>query len=171
MRYQLLPLLALLPATLAAQQPQPQPKMPPTCTTPNHAAFDYWVGEWVVADTAGKDIAESSITKLADGCAVLEVWRPKQGPPGTSLNWFETTDKQWHQVWVAGATPSVTFIGNVVDGAMVMTTAGPGPGPQGRWARGRWLLRPGGVVRQIFENSTDGKSWSVGFVGDYRRKH
>ena len=67
----------------------------------------------------------------------------------------------------------MTFIGNVVDGAMVMTTAGPGPGPgpQGRWARGRWLIRPGGVVRQIFENSTDGKSWSVGFVGDYRRKH
>ena len=162
------PILLLFPAVLAAQQPQPQPKMPPKCTTPNHAAFDYWVGEWIVADTTGKDVAESSITKLADGCAVHEQWRPKQGPPGTSMNWFETTDKQWHQVWVSGATPSTLFVGGAPDGTMAMSTLG--PDPTGHWARMSWVKRPGGVVRQTFDISTDGKVWMAAFVGDYRPK-
>lgn len=168
MRSRLCTLLALLPAALAAQQPQPQPKMPPTCTTPDHAAFDYWVGEWVVADTTGREIAESSISKLADGCAVLEQWRPKQGPTGTSMNWFEVTDQKWHQLWVTGATPSVHFVGKAPDGTMELTTQG--AGPNGRWARMRWVRRPGGVVRQIAESSTDGATWTTSFIGDYRPK-
>jgi hypothetical protein len=49
-----------------------------------------------------------------------------------------------------------------------LTTQGAGPG--GRWARMRWVRRPGGVVRQIAETSTDGTTWTTSFVGDYRPK-
>ncbi|HQW65428.1 MAG TPA: hypothetical protein PLJ23_00220 [Gemmatimonadales bacterium] len=169
MRRLLLSLSLVVPAAMSAQQqPATPPQRPPTCTTPTHAAFDYWVGEWIVADTTGRDIAESSITKLADGCAVLEQWRPRGGPQGTSLNWVETTDGKWHQRWISGASPSVLFVGGATDGIMQLTTQG-GPATK-QWARMTWLKRPNGVVRQIFENSTDGTTWTASFVGDYRPK-
>ena len=91
-----------------------------------------------------------------------------RGPQGTSLNWVEATDGKWHQRWIAGASPSMLFVGEATDGVMRMTTDGGATGK--RWSRGTWLKRPNGVVRQIFEGSTDGTTWTVSFVGDYRPK-
>lgn len=162
-RLLLLATLILIPALLIGQQPAPA-----GCVGPNQHAFDYWVGEWVVADTTGRDIAESSVTLLADGCALLEQWRPKGGQTGTSLNWFERSEMKWHQVWLSGSNPSVLFVGGTTDGTMRMTTLG--KDHPGQWARMTWLRREHGVVRQVFENSSDGTNWQASFVGDYRRK-
>ena len=59
-------------------------------------------------------------------------------------------------------------MGGATDGIMQLTTQG-GPATK-QWARMTWLKRPNGVVRQIFENSTDGTTWTASFVGDYRPK-
>lgn len=156
-------LLLLLAAPLAAQQGRP-----PGCTAPTYRAFDYWVGEWSVSDSTGRPIAESSVTRLADGCAVLEQWRPTGGVQGTSLNWFDPADGRWHQSWVAGGAPAVHFVGGAEDGTMRLSATA--VDRQGLRARMRWEQREGGIVRQVLEHSRDGATWSVSFVGEYRRK-
>lgn len=161
-----LSVLAITPMLLAAQQPQP------TCATPGHRSFDFWVGEWEVADSTGQVIAESSITLRAGGCAVMEHWRPKLGPDGVSINWIEPTDGKWHQQWVGGEGWIAAFVGDSEDGKMVLVATSPTRTPQGEvLTRMTYELLPDARVRQRVLNSRDaGQTWVVSFQGDYKRK-
>jgi len=40
-----------------------RPSTAQRCATPNHRAFDFWVGEWSVSDTSGRVIASSTIER------------------------------------------------------------------------------------------------------------
>ena len=158
-------LLAVLcvPAVLAAQNPQQ-----PRCETPQHRAFDYWVGEWEVFDTAGTKIAESSIRRVAEGCAVSEEWRPTGGPQGVSISWYNPADQQWHQQWVGGGGWIAWFDGGPVDGNMTLTTK---PGPNGGMTRMVYSRpRPGVVLQSLFNSTDGGTTWTPNFKGEYRRK-
>ena len=75
------------------------PPVPPACQGPEHAQFDFWVGEWSVT-TTGSDqpVATSRIEKLYGGCAVRENWSPLSGSAGGSLNSFY--EGKWRQTWV-----------------------------------------------------------------------
>jgi hypothetical protein len=168
MRHQMLTLLTLLgvPSALIAQSPQP------TCTTSVHHAFDFWIGEWEVTDTAGVVQATSSITSMAGGCAIMEHWQPKQGARGVSINWLEPTDGKWHQQWVGGDGWIAGFVGGYRDGVMTLLATVPRKTPQGEVQdKMTYQLLPDGRVRQKVLNSRDGgKTWTVGFLGDYRKK-
>ena len=159
-------LLVAVPAMLAAQTPKPM------CATPVHHAFDFWIGEWEVSDTAGVVQAASSITSAASGCAVMEHWMPKQGAEGVSINWLEPTDGKWHQQWVGGDGWIAGFVGGYADGMMTMMATAPRKTPQGEVQdKMTYQLLPEGRVRQRVLNSSDGgKTWTVAFVGDYEKK-
>jgi len=153
--------LLLAPAVLVAQNP-PQPL--PTCDAPAFRAFDYWVGEWTVADSTGKQIAESSISLVAGDCAVLEQWHPVGSPPGASISWWDRSDSLWHQSWMSGTGRATQYVGGPEDGVMTMVAK---PSPQ-VWLKMTWVKRPGGVVRQSqFVSKDQGATWQPGFVGDY----
>ncbi len=157
--------LLVLPAALAAQA------APPTCDTPEHHAFDYWVGEWNVFDTTGTKIAESSIKSVAAGCAISENWRPLKGKPGVSISWYQPADQQWHQQWVGGGGWIAWFDGNPVDGAMTMTTKAADARPNAPLTRMIYSQPEPGVVRQsLFASKDGGKTWAPNFVGIYRKK-
>ena len=160
-------LLVALPVVLSAQQPAP----PPACTADAHRALDYWISEWTVADSTGRPIAESSITRVSEGCAIAEHWRPLRGKPGRSLSWYEPRDQQWHQQWIDGSGWMARFDGNPEDGEMVLTEVAHPATPTQPISRMRYVKRPGGVVRQVLWQSKDGgATWALGFVGDYSRK-
>ena len=151
----------------AAAQQAPQR----ACDTEDHRAFDYWIGEWVVSDTTGQQIAESSITSVAGGCAIAEHWRPLRGAEGRSLSWFEPKDGQWHQQWIGGNGWIARFMGTVTDGELTLTEAAhPATGTQ-PIARMRWARAGTDTVRQLMWQSRDaGTTWTPAFVGVYGRR-
>ena len=72
-----------------AQQPAPAAATPQPCSAPQHRQFDYWIGEWDVHDPSGKRVGENRITRIHNGCALLEEWRGNGGVTGSSLNVFD----------------------------------------------------------------------------------
>ena len=159
----------VLGAPLRAQQPSP-----PTCAAPEHRQFDFWLGEWSVADTAGRPIGQSEITREFGGCVIRERWNvrlPRGG--GESLNAYDRVTKRWHQTWMDDAG-NVWKTDGVLEGAsMVLTRTGPTMRDPTRDVLHRWTWTPTGPdqVRQHAEISADGgKTWTTTFDGRYTRR-
>jgi hypothetical protein len=153
----------------AGQEPPPRPPVVgEACSHPDFHAFDYWLGRWTVRNPDGDAIGHSHVTRVSDGCAVLEEWTDALGGTGTSLTFLEDRDTgAWLQTWVGGYGWIQDFRGGVVDG--VMTLAGNRTTPQGSQRhRIRWVPLEGGRVEQQMDVSRDGgATWQPGFRGLY----
>jgi hypothetical protein len=156
--------LIAMPLAASAQNSQPQ------CTQPEHRQFDFWVGNWNV--TSGNATAGTNDVTLEEGgCVVHEHWVGSKGSTGQSFNFYDRTDKQWHQIWVDNGGTWLNLAGTFADGKMVLT--GHNKGPQGKALVQRitWTANPDGSVRQLWDTSSDdGKTWTVAFDGTYRKK-
>ena len=161
MRFWLL-ISAFLAPALLAQAPPPNP-----CTAAEHRQFDFWVGEWTVLGPAGKVAGTNSITKIANGCALLEQYTAARGYNGKSLNAWDASRKKWHQTWVDSSGGVLYLDGEFRDGKMLMT--GKTVSATGTTLeRITWTPNADGGVRQFWEQSTDdGKTWGVAFDGKY----
>ena len=97
---------------------------PPGCTGEEHAALDFWVGEWDVYPN-GRDtlVAHSRIEKLYNGCAIRENWMPLRGAGGGSLTGFDPETGRWHQTWIGSSPGVVRFEGGPVGGRGPARTA------------------------------------------------
>lgn len=151
-------LLCLLSLAVAADQ---APRTPPDCSDPAHRQFDFWIGTWNVTRPDGKPAGKNTIRSRFDGCALEEQWESAR-LTGGSFSAYDRTKGKWHQTWVDSTGTVLQLHGELVDGAMVLS------GEQGG-ARQRitWRRMEGGRVRQTWESSTDGKSWSIVFDGIY----
>lgn len=166
--------LALLQADPASAPPAPAPAQP-ACDSQQHAAFDFWVGEWdVFPNRDGADkVADSRIERLYAGCAVRENWMPLNGTGGGSLNGYEPSTGQWHQFWIGSSPGRVEFVGGPANGAMVLTGYWRNFGGPGRHAlvRQTFTAIDSNTVRQHGEASTDqGLTWQTRYDFIYRRK-
>jgi hypothetical protein len=163
--------IAALLAMNATSDTPPAPMKHAPCNQPEFRQFDFWVGEWIVADASGKVVGQNSVTSRELGCVVVEQWTSSQGGTGMSMNYFDPMSGQWTQKWV-GLNVILDMKGGMKDGSMVME----GPLQQlGQnhvtLLRGIWTPLPDGRVRQHFiESSDDGKTWSEWFDGYYARK-
>lgn len=163
-RFVLVALAAATMTNLSAQQPQG------ACTSAAHRSFDFWVGQWEVADSGGHMVAESTIGRTAAGCVITEHWQPIGGPDGASITWYTATDSTWHQQWVGGGGWIARWSGSFRNNVMTMTEVESSLPPAAGRNRMNWTLLPDGRVRQWQENSTDGgATWTTRFVGYYRR--
>jgi hypothetical protein len=82
--------------------------------------FDFWVGEWDVFGSQGRQVGSNSITLLFDGGAIAEHWRGDGGIEGHSLNAYDPKADRWHQTWVDSSGGLLLLDGGLVDGAMVL---------------------------------------------------
>ena len=74
----LLALLATSSLALAATSTPPAAPARPKCDTPQHRAFDFWIGEWEV--WANDQLAGTNrIEPMLEGCALAEHWRGASG--------------------------------------------------------------------------------------------
>jgi hypothetical protein len=161
-------LAALLTATTAqAQQPAPQP----ACTAAEHKQFDFWIGEWNVFNAQGQQIGSNRISRIAGSCGLLEEWRAANGGDGKSVNFFDTADHQWHQIWVGADGTVLRIAGGLKESAMQLL------GADRKTARGivrdriTWTPQKDGAVEQRWDISIDGgATWQTSFLGTYRRK-
>jgi hypothetical protein len=99
---------SLTPAASAAAPPSP-----PACVAPEFRQFDFWIGRWKVTNPNGVQVGTSEITRQSEGCAIREQWLSTKGTGGMSINYFDESDRQWHQDWVGdgGKTWQTTFLG------------------------------------------------------------
>jgi hypothetical protein len=164
----LLGAIGLLSASYAQAQTPPAPQ--PGCDAAVRRQFDFWVGEWNVT-VAGKQAGVNRIDKILDGCALLENWTGAGGMAGKSLNFYDPLRDQWHQTWVDDRGGSLGLDGTFTDGRMVLTgTKKNAKTGQTTINRITWTPLPADQVRQVWETSSDGKSWTVAFDGLYIRK-
>ena len=130
--------------------------------------FDFWLGEWRVVNPQGTFQGSNKIEKTQGGCLLVENWTGAAGTTGTSMNFYDGHAKEWVQVWMSPGL-HLEIRGGLVDGSMVLVgnayyiqTGDYYP------FRGTWTPLEGGIVRQHFEQSTDGgKTWTTWFDGRY----
>jgi hypothetical protein len=121
----------------------------------------------VVRNSTGAQVGTSRISRIANGCGLREEWSGASGHRGTSLNYYDPDDGEWHQDWVGSGGLILHLAGKIEDGAMVLT--GERSGDHGPVLdRIRWRSLPDGRVRQAWTMSTDdGATWRQVFLGFY----
>lgn len=158
-------MLLAIPALLIAQSPC-------ACCTPPHRQFDFWLGEWMVFDTAGKKLGENSIVKLEDQCILSEHWRGNGGGTGRSFNYYDPSDSTWNQLWLDKQGTILKLKGKAATDAMILISdwvEGQGGGKY--YNRITWKKNEDGSVLQLWEiMSPLDVVLSVAFKGIYRRK-
>ena len=165
-------ILALAALSASAQSPAPSPSPSPRpCAAAEHRQFDFWLGEWEVRTPDGKLAGTSHVDLELDGCVLHENWTSARGAyAGQSFNIYRPDLKQWHQSWVDTGGQLLLLDGDFRNGRM--TLVGETRGTDGPVVRQRitWEARPDGRVRQHWEQSQDGTSWTTAFDGLYAKK-
>ena len=145
----------------------------PCVYDPVYAQFDFWLGEWEVRPAGAAEStppASSAITKVLDGCVVLESWAGQTH--GQSFNIFDKTEGKWHQTWV-DTTGGLHEYWGVRDGDSMTFTGAVAESPgKPRFPTRMTFTREGpDRVRQFSESSTDGgKTWVPNYDLIYTRK-
>ncbi|MEN8376466.1 MAG: hypothetical protein ABFS34_13555 [Gemmatimonadota bacterium] len=139
------------------------------CSAEGYRAFDFWLGDWQVTNPAGAVAGTNSITRISNGCAMLEHWIGGGGTPGQSLNHFDPASNTWHQRWVGGNGLILNLAGELEDGAMVLS--GERQGQNGPVIdKVTWTPADDGSVEQKWQVSQDGgETWNQVFLGTYKK--
>lgn len=143
------------------------------CKSEHYRHFDFWLGQWDVAAVGSPGAtAQSSITSVQGGCAVLEEYQTQSGFSGMSINFYDSTTEMWHQSWMGNGGGAVHLQGKLIDGAMVLSDADLKVSElAGTINRVTWSLQDDGQVRQHWENSADkGETWTTSFDGYYKAR-
>jgi hypothetical protein len=143
---------------------------PAGCATPDHRAFDFWLGQWDVSGSGTAAlVAESSITLHDQGCAIVEEWRPFQGASGHSINGYDGASKQWKQTWIDATGRMTHYAGGFADGTMALDTLK--AKPEDAKARMNFRALDANTVRQWGESWDDkAQKWNVSWDLTYRRR-
>lgn len=142
---------------------------PPRCDDSKYRQLDFWVGDWNVT-SGGKQAGTNLVTQEESGCLVHEHWSGAGGGTGQSFNFYDRSDGQWHQVWVASNGTTLFLSGQYADGKLVYSGVAPGPQGAPQQQRLTFFHNGDGTVRQLWESSSDGKQWQTVFDGLYERK-
>lgn len=89
------------------------------CSEPNKQ-FDFWVGHWTVKNPQGTIVGENQISKIEDNCVLQEKWTGSKGSTGTSMNYYDTTDNTWNQLWVDNKGSVLKLKGGFSSGKMIL---------------------------------------------------
>lgn len=108
---------------------------PAGCSSPAQHQFDFWLGEWDVSPSLASAnaappilIAESSISLHAQGCVILEHWRPFRSGHGHSINFFDSAAGLWRQTYADANGTHTVFEGLMGDDAIMrLNNLGPPP--------------------------------------------
>jgi hypothetical protein len=139
------------------------------CEAGEHHQLDFWLGTWDVT-SGGETVAESTIARSAEGCAIVERYRQRDGYSGTSLNFHDPALHRWRQSWVDTTGAVGEFTGEPSTDTMAFT--GETHRPDGTRVMRKMTLSklPDATVRQHSLASTDGgKTWKPHYDFVYRR--
>ena len=143
------------------------------CDSPEARQFDFWVGDWDLGfqDEGKAATSHNRITKILDGCALLEEFT---GPPGTplqgrSLSTFDRLTHRWKQTWVDNTATYLDFSGEFVDGRMILSREAQRDGKR-FLQRMVWQEIRADRFEWLWQRSDDaGRTWTTAWKIDYRR--
>ena len=117
----------LAPGSGALRDSQESVKTPlPPCSSPKCTQFDFWIGEWEV-EANGAQAGTNRITKILDGCVIMEEWEGGSNFKGKSFNRYDPVTQKWEQYWVDNKGGVLRISGGYADGKMVMSGESVGP--------------------------------------------
>jgi hypothetical protein len=140
------------------------------CDSPEHGAFDFWLGNWQVHTPDGKLVGTNRISREYNGCVLHERYDTGRGFAGESLNSYDAGRKVWHQTWIDNTGVLLLLEGGIRNGSMVLEGQTTGANAIVTKHRITWTPNADGSVRQLWE-STDAKGqWIVAFDGKYTNR-
>ena len=140
------------------------------CDTEAHRAFDFWIGDWLVTTASDNIVRTNKITKINNGCTLLEEYSTPAGYVGKSLNIYDTTRNEWHQPWTDSSGLLLKLNGGMQGVSMVMQGIGHDRNNNEILNKISWTPNADGTIRQHWEVSSDsGKNWKTVFDGRYSR--
>ena len=162
----------ILAVTVALAGASPVPAAPPPpCTASEYHQWDFWLGAWRVTDPKGVPQGSSRVVSAPGGCGIEEHWTSASGGTGESFNAYDPVRRTWTQFW-SGNGEVIRLEGRLDEhGAMQLkgTLANRTGGPEHTFT-GAWTPLPDGAVKQEFQDQDPAtKTWSIWFVGIYRR--
>ena len=133
----------------------------------NHE-FDFWLGEWDV--TWGEGVhGTNRVESILDGAVIQENFNG-DGLIGISVSVFSREDSRWHQTWVDNSGSYLDFVGEFVDGKMILSRNGIAEGKPIK-QRMVWFDISANQVRWNWERSDDdGANWRALWEIQYQRK-
>ena len=139
------------------------------CDTPDHRAFDFWVGKWNVYGKNGQLVGTNNITLDYNSCVVHEHYTTPRGYSGESFNTYDPGRKTWHQSWVDSTGTLLLLEGGIQDGKMLLEGSGVTKAGKPIEHRITWTPNPDGSVRQFWQSAGEDGEWKTAFDGTYRR--
>ena len=142
------------------------------CCAEAYRGFDFWLGDWTVHDTTGKQVGTNLIQYMHDSCVIQENYANAKGYTGTSYNFYNAADSSWNQTWVDNQGGSLILKGRVKEGKMVMhSNMLPSPKGGKYFHEIIWYSTEKGTVMQVWKVfKEDGNLIQLAFKGEYRRK-
>lgn len=142
------------------------------CCTSDHDAFDFWIGEWEVYDTLGSKVGENTILQLEDNCLITEHWRGSKGTTGRSMNYFNSADSTWNQIWVDNSGSVLQMKGSGNGSVMTLkSNSTPGQKVDYYYHQVVWTRNEDDSVTQKWTlHDQEGEEISLAFLGIYRKK-
>jgi len=141
------------------------------CSSENYKQFDFWVGNWEVFDAENKLIGTNNVVRTPNACAIQENWESKTSPnKGTSYNYFNNSDKKWHQVWIDNSGFILNLEGNFIDGKMVLKSGLIKNQKQNYYNRISWYKENNNVIQIWDYIDEEEKVIQQVFKGIYKKK-
>lgn len=131
--------------------------------------FDFWIGEWNVykygTDTL---VGVSKIESILSGGTIKETYHSSRGNyAGTSLSKYNAQEQRWEQYYVDNGGLTLHITGELEDGKMILANK-VRQQESDLHNRITWSPDEDGV-RQTWDTSSDGLSWTTVFDGYYRQ--
>lgn len=158
----------LLAARGAAAQPTTY-----GCDSPESKQLDFWLGEWELSHVAdGKPVKSyNRITKILDGCAILEEFTGAPGSKlnGKSLSTFDRATGQWKQTWTDNTASYLDFSGGIIDDRLMFWRKFT-RGGKDVWQRMLFQDVKADSFKWLWQSSNDaGTTWTTSWEIDYKR--
>ena len=140
------------------------------CETSQYQEFDFWLGQWEVNSASSKQTSHNTITKINNGCGLLEEYTTAKGYQGKSLNIFDVQIQLFYHTWIDNTGYLLRLSGSMEGSSMVMSGETRGKKDKLILNRITWTPIQNGDVRQHWQISNDnGKTWETAFDGLYHK--
>jgi hypothetical protein len=135
------------------------------CSGAEYRQFDFFVGDWDGFEMEKPEVkvARNRVTRILDGCVVLEDYQGTDGSYGESFSIYDKTRNVWHQSWVTNRGVLLVIEGGMQGDEMVLSGADRTADGKERLVRGVWKVVAGGVRETAVRSVDGGKTWEPWF--------
>ena len=145
----------------------------PSCSAAEYHQLDFWIGDWDTFETdtpGGPSIARARVSRIAQDCAIHELYEQGDGLIGDSILSYDAVRKQWQQTWVTNRGSLMVILGEFKDGAMVLEGEAHLQDGKSVMQRITWKAQDKAVRESAVLSKDGGKTWTPAFDVLFRKR-